>query len=74
MSFEKHALWGFAPLCLILPIIAQIKGITVLASKTSMNRQDIQKALSSKENPQLDNINSSIHDLGYRLIPQKIEL
>jgi len=73
--FEEYAADGdSAALLASLRVIAQVKGITVLASKTGMTRQGIQKALSSKGNPRLDNINSIIHALGYRLIPQKREL
>ena len=73
--FEEYAADGDSSALLAsLRVIVQVKGITVLASKTGMTRQGIQKTLSSKGNPKLDNINSIIHALGYRLIPQKIEL
>lgn len=56
-----------------LRVIAKVKGITTLANETGMTRQGLQKALSSKGNPRLDNINSIMHALGYRLTPEKME-
>lgn len=73
--FEEYAVDGNSTALLAsLRIIAQVKGITALASETGMTRQGIQKALSSKGNPRLDNINSIMQALGYRLAPQKIEI
>ena len=37
-----------------------------------MSRQGLQKALSSRGNPRLDNINAIIRALGYRLTPVRI--
>lgn len=62
-----------AALLASLRIIARVKGISALAEQTGMTRQGLQKALSSKGNPRLDNINSIMHALGYRLIPKKIQ-
>jgi DNA-binding phage protein len=39
-----------------------------------MTRQGLQKALSSKGNPRLDNVNSIMGALGYRLTPEKIRI
>jgi HTH-type transcriptional regulator/antitoxin HigA len=73
--FEEYAADGNSTALLAsLRIVAQVKGITALASETGMTRQGIQKALSSKGNPRLDNINSIMQALGYRLAPQKIEI
>lgn len=55
-----------------LRVIAKVKGISSLASATGMTRQGLQKALSTKGNPRLDNINSIMHALGYRLAPERL--
>ena len=71
--FDEYARDGdSAALLASLRIIAKVKGISALAEKTGMTRQGIQKALSSKGNPRLDNINSIMHALGYSLIPKKL--
>lgn len=71
--FEEYARDGdSAALLASLRIIAKVKGISALAEKTGMTRQGLQKALSSKGNPRMDNINSIMHALGYRLIPRKL--
>ncbi len=62
-----------AALLASLRIIAKVKGITAVAKETGMTRQGLQKALSSKGNPKLDNINSIMSALGYRLTPRKID-
>jgi len=72
--FEAYAQDGdSAALLASLRIIAKVKGISALAAKTGLTRQGLQKALSSKGNPRMDNINSIMHALGYRLIPKKLE-
>lgn len=53
-----------------LRIIAQVKGVTNLANQVDMKEQKIQKALSEKDNPRLDNINSILQAMGYQLMPQ----
>jgi len=60
-----------AALLASLRVIARVKGLTALAEQTGMSRQGLQKALSSKGNPRLDSINSIMHALGYRLMPEK---
>ena len=62
-----------AALLASLRVIAKVKGISALADQTGMTRQGLQKALSSKGNPRLDNINSIMHALGYRLIPKRLQ-
>ena len=42
-------------------------GLTQLASKTHLNRQNLYRALSSKGNPRFDTIETVLHGLGYRL-------
>ena len=61
-----------AALLASLRVIARVKGISALALETGMSRQGLQKALSSKGNPRLDNINAIIRAMGYRLTPEKI--
>ena len=57
--FEAYAVDGdTASLLASLRVIAQVKGVTELASKTGMTRQGLQKALSGKGNPRLENINA----------------
>ena len=56
-----------------LRIIARVKGISHLASEICMTRQGLQKALSTKGNPRLDNVNAIMQGLGYHLMPQKLE-
>ena len=55
-----------------LRIIARVKGISALAEKVGMTRQGLQKALSAKGNPRLDNVNAIMHALGYQLMPQRL--
>jgi probable addiction module antidote protein len=71
--FSEYASDGdSAALLASLRIIAKVKGITELAKQTGMTRQGLQKALSSKGNPRLDNVNSIMGALGYRLTAEKI--
>ncbi len=73
--FEDYSQTGnSAAMLASLRVIARVKGITQLAEQTGMTRQGLQKALSGKGNPRLDNINSIMHAMGYRLIPQKMEM
>lgn len=57
-----------------LRIIASVKGISVLAEEVGMNDQNLQKVLSSKGNPRLDNISAIMQSMGYKLMPQKINM
>ena len=50
-----------------LRIIARVKSVSALAEEIGMTRHGLQKALSSKGNPRLDNINSIMRAMGYRL-------
>ena len=60
--FDEYSRDGdSAALLASLRVIAKLKGITTLAGQTGMTRQGLQKALSSKGNPRLDNINSIMH-------------
>lgn len=72
--FDEYAIDGnSAALLASLRVIARVKGISAISEKTGMSRQGLQKALSEKGNPRLDNINSIMHALGYRLAPRKLE-
>ena len=71
--FDQYAIDGDSSALLAsLRVIAKVKGITVVAQETGMTRQGLQKALSSKGNPRLDNVNSIMHALGYRLAAQRL--
>jgi probable addiction module antidote protein len=61
------------PLLSSLRIIARVKGITSIAAEIGMTRQGLQKALSAKGNPRLDNINAIMQAMGYHLLPQHLE-
>lgn len=55
--FEEYAQDGnSAALLASLRVIARVKGISSLAEETGMTRQGLQKALSERGNPRLDNI------------------
>ena len=74
-NFKEYAKDGdSAALLSALRIIARVKGISEMARESGMTRQGLQKALSVEGNPRLENINSIMKALGYRLIPQKIEI
>jgi probable addiction module antidote protein len=73
--FSEYATDGDSSALLAsLRVIAKVKGITQLAKQTGMTRQGLQKALSSKGNPRLDNVNSIMSALGYRLTAEKINI
>ncbi|MEW6237668.1 MAG: addiction module antidote protein [Candidatus Omnitrophota bacterium] len=72
--FDEYALdENSAALLASLRVIARVKGISTLSDEIGMSRQGLQKALSEKGNPRLDNINSIMRALGYRLAPRKLE-
>ena len=60
-----------AALLASLRVIAKVKGISALARETGMTRQGLQKALSSKGNPRLDNVNAIIQAIGFQLVPER---
>ena len=71
--FSEYAQDGdSAALLASLRVIAKVKGISVLAKEAGMTRQGVQKALSSKGNPRLDNINAILQALGYKLTPERV--
>lgn len=72
ITFEEYAKDGdSASLLSELRVIARVKGISRMAEEIGMTRQGLQKALSSKGNPRLDNVNSIMQAMGYQLMPQK---
>jgi probable addiction module antidote protein len=72
--FEEYAKDGdTASLLASLRIIAKVKGISNIANEIGITRQGLQKALSSKGNPRLENVNSIMQAMGYQLMPKKID-
>ena len=73
-NFEEYAKDGDSTALLsALRIVARVKGISAIADEVGITRRGVQKALSAKGNPRLDNINSIMRAMGYRLMPQKLE-
>ena len=73
-TFADYAQDGdSAALLTALRIIARVKGISTMAAEVGMTRQGLQKALSAKGNPRLDNINAIMRAMGYRLVPVKLK-
>jgi len=72
--FEEYAQTAdTAALLASLRTIAKVKGITEMAEQIGITRQGLQKALSSKGNPRLANINAIMQAIGYKLMPQKLQ-
>ena len=63
-----------AALLSALRIIARVKGVSTIAEEVGMTRQGLQRALSEKGNPRLDNINATLQALGYQLMPHPLML
>ena len=75
VTFEEYAKdQDTGALLSALRIISRAKGISAMAEESGMTRQGLQKALSVKGNPRLENINAIMHSLGYRLAPEKLDL
>ena len=73
-AFADYAQDGnSAALLSTLRIIARVKGISTMAAEIGMTRQGLQKALSSRGNPRLDNINAIMRAMGYQLMPHRLE-
>lgn len=73
-TFADYAVDGDSAVLLsALRIIARVKGISTMAEEVGMTRQGLQKALSSKGNPRLDNINAIMKAMGYQLMPYRLE-
>lgn len=63
-----------AALLSALRVIARVKGLSAMADEIGMTRQGLQKALSAKGNPRLDNINAILRAMGYQLMPHPLEI
>ena len=73
-AFSDYAQDGdSAALLSTLRVIARVKGISTMAAEIGMTRQGLQKALSARGNPRLDNINAIMRAMGYQLMPQRLE-
>ena len=73
-AFAEYAQDGnSAALLTTLRIVARVKGISHIAAEVGMSRQGLQKALSAKGNPRLDNVNLIMRAMGYQLRPQRLE-
>ncbi len=73
-SFADYAIDGDSvALLAALRVIARVRGISSIAEEIGMTRQGLQKALSAKGNPRLDNINAIMRAMGYQLLPRRIE-
>jgi probable addiction module antidote protein len=55
-----------------LRVIARVRGLSSIAAEVGMTRQGLQKALSDKGNPRLDNINAIMRAMGYQLVPRRV--
>jgi probable addiction module antidote protein len=53
-------------------VVEAREGMTSLAEKTGLNRQNLYRVLSSEGNPELRTISLILHHLGYRLSVQPI--
>ena len=54
-----------------LRIVARVKGISEMAEEIGITRQGLQKALSGKGNPRLENINAIVKAMGYQITLQR---
>lgn len=54
-------------------VVEAREGMTRLAEKTGLNRQNLYRVLSSEGNPELRTISLILHNLGYRLSVQPIQ-
>ena len=57
-----------------LRVIVRVKGLSTTAEEIGITRQGLQKALSEKGNPRLDNINAIMRSIGYQLMPSRLEM
>lgn len=73
--FAEYAQDGDSAVLLsALRVIARVKGLSNMAEEIGMTRQGLQKALSAKGNPRLDNINAIMRAMGYQLMPRPLEM
>lgn len=69
VAFEEYEEDKYPEIFLLaLKNVAEAQGgISKLAIKTHLNRQNLYRALSSKGNPTLDTLDAILHGLGFRL-------
>ncbi len=73
--FDEYAKDGdIGALLSSLRRVIRAKGISLIAKKTDLTRNGLQKALSVKGNPRFESINAIMHAMGYQLIPRKIKV
>jgi HTH-type transcriptional regulator / antitoxin HigA len=72
--FAEYAQEGDSSVLLsTLRVVARVKGLSAIADESGMTRQGLQKALSAKGNPRLDNINAIMRAMGYQLAPRPLD-
>jgi HTH-type transcriptional regulator / antitoxin HigA len=72
--FAEYAQDGDSSVLLsALRVVARVKGLSTIADESGMTRQGLQKALSAKGNPRLDNINAIMRAMGYQLAPRPLD-
>ncbi|GJL66224.1 MAG: hypothetical protein NPIRA05_11950 [Nitrospirales bacterium] len=57
-----------------LRVLARVVGISEISETTGISRQGLQRALSEKGNPRLENITAIMKAMGYKLTPQPLGL
>jgi probable addiction module antidote protein len=73
--FDEYANDGdMGALLASLRTVSRAKGITALAEEIGITRKGLQKALSKQGNPKFESVNSIMHAIGYRLVPQKLDM
>jgi probable addiction module antidote protein len=75
VAFEEYEQDGDLPFFLeaLRNVVEAREGMTSLAQKTGLNRQNLYQVLSSEGNPELRTISLILHHLGYRLSVQPIQ-
>jgi probable addiction module antidote protein len=68
---EDHDLEAF--LMALRDVTEAQGGISKLAQRTHLNRQNLYRALSNRGNPKLDTLGTILHGLGFKLSIQSID-
>jgi DNA-binding phage protein len=55
-----------------LSVVSRAKGVVNIAETADLNHQEVEKDLTQGVNPQFSSVNSMMHSIGYRLMPQKL--
>jgi probable addiction module antidote protein len=75
IAFEEYTKDGCTPALLSsLRMIARVKGISALASKSGLTRNGIQKALAEEAKPGFDTINAIVKSMGYGITVQRLDM